>query len=218
MPIFLSDPKRPQSPAEEKANSLSHGLGLLAALVGTPWLILHAALIGDRQFVVGVILFTATIILLYLASTLYHLLPPGKAKRVFRVIEHCAIFLLIAGTYTPFSLGVLRGGWGWTLFGIIWGLALVGVALKVFARTLHPVLSTGLYLLMGWVIVIAIDPLWERMPGAGLLWLLAGGLCYTLGVVFFATDARLRFGHLVWHLLVIAGTTCHYLAVFWYAA
>ncbi|GAA3534747.1 hypothetical protein GCM10022394_12870 [Zobellella aerophila] len=166
---------------------------------------------------VGVILFVTTVVLLYLASTLYHLLPPGKAKRVFRVIEHCAIFLLIAGTYTPFSLGVLRGGWGWTLFGIVWGLALVGVAIKVFVKRFRPLFSTALYLLMGWVIVVAIDPLLARMPLEGLLWLLAGGLCYTLGVVFFATDARLRFGHLVWHLFVMAGTACHYLAVFWYA-
>ncbi|WP_344955973.1 PAQR family membrane homeostasis protein TrhA [Zobellella aerophila] len=217
MRVFLTNPERPQSPAEERANSLSHGIGLLAALVGSPWLILHAALIGDRPFVVGVILFVTTVVLLYLASTLYHLLPPGKAKRVFRVIEHCAIFLLIAGTYTPFSLGVLRGGWGWTLFGIVWGLALVGVAIKVFVKRFRPLFSTALYLLMGWVIVVAIDPLLARMPLEGLLWLLAGGLCYTLGVVFFATDARLRFGHLVWHLFVMAGTACHYLAVFWYA-
>ena len=157
-------------------------------------------------------------IFLYLASTLYHVLPMGRIKGVFRVIEHSAIFLLIAGTYTPFTLGVLRGAWGWTLFGVVWGLAVVGVALKAFNTASHPILSTGLYLLMGWVIVIAADPLFARVPPAGLLLLLAGGLSYTAGVAFFATDSRLKYGHLIWHLFVIAGSACHYFAVFWYAA
>ena len=157
-------------------------------------------------------------ILLYLASTLYHALSNGKAKRVFRVIDHSAIFLLIAGTYTPFTLGVLSGAWGWTLFGMVWGLAVAGVVLKAFNRLPHPVLSTGIYLLMGWLVVIAIDPLLDRVPTAGLLWLVAGGLSYTAGVVFFALDSRLRYGHLVWHLFVMAGTVCHYFAVLGYAA
>ena len=218
MRILLAGPKRGQSQAEEIANSISHGLGLLAALVGTPFLIMHAARYGDAGFIVGASVFSATMIFLYLASTLYHVLPMGKAKGVFRVIEHSAIFLLIAGTYTPFTLGVLRGAWGWTLFGVVWGLAAVGVALKVFDKASHPILSTGLYLLMGWVVVIALNPLLARMPTAGLLWLLAGGLSYTAGVVFFATDSRLQYGHLIWHLFVIAGTACHYFAVLWYAA
>jgi hemolysin III len=216
--ILLAGPKREQSQAEEIANSISHGIGLVAALVGTPFLIIHAARLGDAGFIVGTSLFSATIILLYLASTLYHALPMGKAKRVIRVIEHSVIFLLIAGTYTPFTLGVLRGAWGWTLFGVIWGLAAAGVALKAFDKVSRPILSTGLYLLMGWVIVIAVDPLFARMPTAGLLWLIAGGLSYTAGVAFFATDTRLQYGHLIWHLFVIAGTTCHYFAVLWYAA
>lgn len=217
MIILLSDPKHEQSQAEEIANSISHGMGLIAALVGTPFLIMHAVRHGDAGFIVGTSIFSATIILLYLASTLYHALPNGKAKRVFRVIEHSAIFLLIAGTYTPFTLGVLRGAWGWALFGVIWGLAVVGVALKAFNKASRPMLSTGLYLLMGWVVVIAVDPLFARVPSAGLLWLLAGGLSYTAGVAFFATDSRLKYGHLIWHLFVIAGTTCHYFAVLWYA-
>jgi hemolysin III len=137
---------------------------------------------------------------------------------VFRVIEHCAIFLLIAGTYTPFTLGVLRGPWGWTLFGLVWGLAAAGVALKAFGRIPHPIASTGLYLLMGWLILIAVNPLYERVPASGLLWLVAGGVAYTAGVVFFVTDSRLRYGHFIWHLFVMAGTTCHYFAVLWYAA
>jgi len=214
----VAGPKREQSQGEEIANSISHGIGLLATLGGTPFLIMHAARYGDAGFFVGTSLFSATIILLYLASTLYHALPMGKAKRVFRVIEHSAIFLLIAGTYTPFTLGVLSGGWGWTLFGVVWGLAAIGVALKVFNKASHPIVSTGLYLLMGWLIVIAVDPLFAKVPTSGLLWLIAGGLSYTTGVAFFATDSRLRYGHLIWHLFVIAGTVCHYFAVLWYAA
>ena len=209
--------KREQSQAEEIANSISHGIGLIAALVGAPFLIMHAVRHGDTGFIVGASVFSATMIFLYLASTLYHALPMGKAKGVFRVIEHSAIFLLIAGTYTPFTLGVLRGAWGWMLLGVVWGLAIAGVALKVFDKAYHPILSTGLYLLMGWIVVIAVDPLLARVRTAGFLWLLAGGLSYTAGVVFFATDSRLQYGHLIWHLFVIAGTACHYFAVIWYA-
>jgi hemolysin III len=210
--------KREQSQQEEIANAISHGTGLVAVLVGTPFLIMQATRNGDAGFIAGTSIFCATAILLYLGSTLYHALPMGKAKRVFRAIEHSAIFLLIAGTYTPFTLGVLRGVWGWTLLGVVWTLALAGVALKTFERSPHPIASTLLYLFMGWVIVIAVDPLVERVPAAGLTWLIAGGLSYTLGVAFFATDSRLRYGHLIWHLFVLVGTTCHFFAVLWYAA
>jgi hemolysin III len=216
--LSLAVSKRVQSRGEEFANSLSHGLGLVAAVVATPFLILHAVRLGDAWFVVGASIFAATMVLLYLASTLYHALPIGRAKRVFRVIEHSAIFLLIAGTYTPFTLGVLRGAWGWTLLGLVWGIALAGVTLKALNRMSHPILSTGLYLLMGWLIVIAAHPLSERVPVSGLLWLVAGGLAYTLGVIFFAFDSRLRYGHFIWHLFVLTGTACHYFAVLWYAA
>jgi hemolysin III len=186
--------------------------------VATPFLIIHAVRHGDAGFIVGSSLFATTIVLLYLASSLYHGLPKGKAKRVFLVIEHSAIFTLIAGSYTPFTLGVLRGAWGWTLFGLIWGLALVGVALKAFGRMSHPIITTSLYLFMGWLIVIAANPLYARVPVPGLLWLVAGGVAYTVGVAFFATDSRLRYGHFIWHLFVMAGTSCHYFAVLWYAA
>ena len=209
---------RPQSRNEEIANSVSHGLGLVAAIVATPFLIIHAARFGDAAFIVGTSIFAAAMLMLYLASTIYHALPAGRAKHVFRVIEHSAIFLLIAGTYTPFTLGVLRGAWGWTLFGLVWGLAAAGIAMKTFSRVSHPVISTGLYLLMGWLIVIAIDPLSARIPASGMLWLVAGGLAYTLGVGFFAFDSRLRYGHFIWHLFVMMGTGLHYFAVFWYAA
>jgi hemolysin III len=207
-----------QSRGEELANSLSHGFGLIAALVASPFLVLHAVRQGDAGFMVGASVFAATMVLLYLASTLYHALPVGRAKRVFRVIEHSAIFLLIAGTYTPFTLGVLRGTWGWTLLGLVWGIAVTGVVLKALSRLTHPILTTSLYLLMGWLIVIAAEPLSVRVPPSGLLWLVAGGLAYTLGVIFFALDARLRYGHFIWHLFVMAGTVCHYFAVYGYAA
>lgn len=205
---------REQSRAEEITNSISHGIGFVAALVGTPFLISRAARHGDVGFMVGTILFTTSIIILYLSSTLYHALPAGEAKRVFRDIEHSAIFILIAGTYSPLTLGVLRGVWGWMLLGIIWSLALLGVTLQIFNKFSIPILSTALYLLMGWVIVFAIGPLFDRMPTAGLIWLIAGGLSYTTGVIFYVTDARLRYGHLIWHLFVTGGTVCHYFAVF----
>lgn len=217
MNLFLAAIKRQQSREEEIANSVSHGVGLVAALVATPFLIGHAVRHGDAGFIVGASIFAATMVLLYLASTLYHALPVGHAKRVFRVIEHSAIFLLIAGTYTPFTLGVLRGAWGWTLLALVWSLAAAGVTLKALNRLTHPILTTSLYLLMGWLIVIAAHPLIERVPASGLLWLVAGGLAYTIGVVFFAFDSRLRYGHFVWHLFVMAGTACHYFAVLGYA-
>ncbi len=172
---------------------------------------------GDAAAVVGASVFAATMLLLYLTSALYHVLPGGNAKQVFRTLDHGAIFLLIAGTYTPFTLGVLRGPWGWTLFGLVWGLALAGVVLKMVGGMRYPRLSTVLYLAMGWLALIAIEPLWTRLPAWGLFWLLAGGIAYTLGVVFFASDERIRYHHFVWHLFVIAGTSCHFVAVLLYA-
>lgn len=218
MNISLAAFQREQPRSEELANSISHGIGLIAALAGTPFLVMHAIRNGDALAIAGVSIFAATMVLLYLGSTLYHSLPSGKAKRVFRIIEHSAIYLLIAGTYTPFTLGVLHGPWGWSLLVVIWCLALTGVMLKITDRMPHPVLSTGLYLLMGWLIVVAVVPMYARVPISGLLLLLAGGVAYTAGVAFFAADARLRYGHFIWHLFVMAGTACHYFAVLWYSA
>jgi hemolysin III len=206
-----------QSVGEEIANAVSHGVGFAAALGGVPVLMIHAARAGGPGRVLGAAVFSASVVVLYLASTLYHALPAGRAKRVFRVIEHSGIYLLIAGTYTPFTLGVLRGPWGWTLLALVWGLALVGIAVKALAGIRYHALSTAVYVAMGWLIVIAVRPLWLRVPGAGVAWLVAGGLAYTLGVGFFAAP-RLRFGHFVWHLFVLGGTTCHFFAVLWYAA
>jgi hemolysin III len=217
MSISLAVPGREQSRGEEIANSISHGVGLVAALAVTPFLIAYAVWLGDAGFIVGASVFAATMVLLYLVSTLYHALPRGKAKHAFRVIEHAAIFLLIAGTYTPFTLGVLRGAWGWTLFGLVWGLTAVRVLLTVGGGVRYRALSVLLYLGMGWLIVVAIRPLWLGMPLTGLLWLVAGGLAYTVGVAFFAAK-RLRYGHFVWHLFVLAGTACHFIAVLFSAA
>ena len=166
---------------------------------------------------VGASIFAGTVLVLYLASTLYHALPKNNAKRVFQVIDHSAIFLLIAGTYTPFTLGVLRGAWGWTLFGAVWGLAVLGVTMKAVAGIRWPRLSTTLYIGMGWLAIIAIRPLWVRVPFAGWLWLIAGGAAYTAGITFYAAD-RMRYGHFVWHVFVLMGTVCHFFAVLWYAA
>jgi len=210
--------RRDQSRPEEIANSISHGFALVAALAGSPYLVIRANRHGDATFVIATSIFAVTILILYLASTLYHALPNGRVKQVFHLIEQSAIFLMIAGTYTPFTLGVLRGPWGWTLFWVIWGLAAAGVAMKGLAKRRHPIFFTTLYLLMGWLVLVALKPLLTLVPTAGFLWLLAGGLSYTAGVIFFATDSQLRFGHLVWHLFVMAGTTCHYFAVLWYAA
>ena len=209
--------ERPQSPGEEIANSVSHGVGLVAALVAVPILIVAAVRRGGAAGIVGASVFAGTMVLLYLASTLYHALPRNKAKRLFKVLDHGAIFLLIAGTYTPFTLGVLRGGWGWTLFGLVWSLAVLGIVLKTVGGVRIPWLSNCLYLGMGWLVLIAIQPLWLRMPLSGLAWLVAGGLAYTAGVAFFAAE-RLRYSHFIWHLFVLTGTCCHFFAVLWYAA
>lgn len=209
---------REQTPGEEIANSISHGAGAVASVVGAPFLILHALKLGDTGYLIGSVVFAATMIVLYLSSTLYHSFHPGRLKHIFRIIDHSAVYLLIAGTYTPFTLGVLYGAWGWTLLILIWSLALAGVMLKFLNRISRPVISTVLYLLMGWLIIIAADPLYTRLPVSGLVWLVAGGLAYTAGTVFFVLDSRLRYGHFIWHWFVLTGTTCHYFAVYWYAA
>jgi hemolysin III len=210
--------ERPQSPGEEIANSLSHGLGFIAAVAAAPILVVTTAQTGRAVNVIGAAIFAATMMLLYCASTVYHAVPHQRAKALLRKLDHGAIFLLIAGTYTPFTLGALSGPWGWTLLGLVWSLAIVGVALKAFDRIEHPYASLGLYLLMGWLCVFALGPLLERVPQQGIVLLAAGGFAYMAGVAFFATDSRVRYGHFIWHLFVLAGTGCHFFAVLGYAA
>jgi hemolysin III len=202
---------------EEIANSVSHGVGLVAALVAAPFLIAAASQLSAANLV-GAIVFAVTMVLLYAASTLYHALPQGRAKRVFMKLDHGAIYLFIAGSYTPFALGALSGPWGWTLFGLVWSMAVMGVVLKSFNRLTHPWLSTGLYLAMGWLVLIAAVPLVQNVPTMGIALLVAGGLAYTLGVVFFALDHKVRYAHAVWHAFVVAGTGFHFFAVLNYSS
>jgi hemolysin III len=210
--------QRDQTVAEEVANSISHGIGFLAAVASVPILLMITAHKGGAANIVGASIFATTMVLLYLVSALYHALPESRAKRVFLRLDHGSIYLFIAGTYTPFTLGALGGAWGWSLFGVVWALAAVGVTLKACNCLSKPWLSTGLYLLMGWLVLIAAAPLVSRVAPAGLAWLVAGGLAYTLGVIFFVLDTRVRFAHFVWHLFVMGGTACHFCAVLWYAA
>ncbi len=207
---------RAQTRGEEAANTVSHAIGFIAALVAIPFLV-RAALQQGATAVVGVSIFAASMALLYLSSTVYHALRDDRAKRIFQKIDHGAIYLLIAGTYTPFMLGVLRGPWGWTLLALVWTLAAAGIVFKTVAGVKFPRVSTAIYLGMGWIIVIAAKPLWVAMPGWGLFWLAAGGVAYTAGVGFYAAR-HMRYAHFVWHLFVIAGTACHFLAVYQYSA
>ena len=210
--------ERTQSMGEEIANSVIHGAALAASVVALP--VLVAAAVGRRDMwqIVGGAVFGVTLVLLYSASTLYHAIPAPTVKRVLRVIDHVAIYLLIAGTYTPFMLGALRGPTGWTFLVTIWALAAFGIVAKVALRFRYPRLSTALYVGMGWLIVLAVRPLMTHVSPLGLAWLLAGGLCYTGGVAFYITDARLKYGHAIWHGFVAAGSACHFVAVLWYAA
>ena len=217
IPELPTRKRRSLSSEEELANSISHGLGLLLAIACLIVLLSSASRMGGTHFFVGVSVFGGTMILLYLASTLYHSLTHQRAKHFFRLLDHSAIFLLIAGTYTPFSVGVLRGPWGWTLLTIVWVLAVSGIALKAVFGTRHPWISIVLYLLMGWLAVVAVKPILLLVPVPGIFLILVGGIFYTSGLAFFAAP-RLRYGHFIWHLFVMAGTTCHFFAVLWYAA
>lgn len=208
---------RQQTFGEEIANATSHGIGLLLAIASLPILVWQASRMGGTADVVGASVFAGTMILLYLASTVYHALPAGRAKAWANRIDHAAIYVFIAGSYTPFTLGVLNGAWGWTLFGLVWAMAAAGVVVKLTHRLRHPYLSTALYVAMGWTAIIAIAPLLERVPGPGLALLLAGGASYTIGAVVFLFDHRVRYAHFAWHLFVLGGTTCHFFAALWYA-
>lgn len=208
--------RRFRLPDEEVANSISHGLGLIAAIAAVPILVLSAARDGSTSYVFGVGVFAVSVVLLYLASTLYHALTHDRAKEVFRLLDHSAIFLLIAGTYTPFTLGVLRGPWGWSLLVAVWTLATIGLTLKAVFGIKYRWPSMALYVVMGWLAIIAIRPIWLQIPLPGILLVAGGGIAYTGGLAFFAMH-RIRYNHFIWHLFVLIGTTCHFLAVLWYS-
>ena len=203
------------SAGEELAHSLSHGVGFVAALVGA-WFLVSAAIDhGGVARIAGASVFAGTCILLYHASSTHHGLRAGRAKDRYETLDHIAILLLIAGTYTPFTVGVLRGPWGWGLLAAVWLLAMVGVCLRLSKTLNGPRTTISLYVAMGWLLLAA-KPLWERMPGPGLALLLLGGLAYTGGLIFYVAR-HIRYHHLVWHCFVLMGTTCHYFAVLWYA-
>ncbi|MBA2272011.1 MAG: hemolysin III family protein [Chthoniobacterales bacterium] len=206
-----------QSFGEEVANSVSHGVGLVGAAIGTPVLLLAAANRGSIHFTIGAAVFAATMLLLYFGSTVYHACPQTPLKRAFQVVDHSAIFLLIAGTYTPFALGPLRGPWGWSSLVIVWLLAIGGVILKIKKGVHHrPRLMLALYLAMGWLVLVVIRPLAQAVPPETIWWLGGGGLAYTAGIIFFVRE-HVRYNHFVWHVFVLAGTLCHYVAVLTYA-
>jgi len=198
---------------EELANAISHCIGLIAAVIATPVLLFAAWRSGNAGLFAGTIVFVVTMLALYFVSMLYHAWPPTPVKQTLRMLDHCAIYLLIAGTYTPFALGPLRGVWGTTILGYIWVLAIFGVILKV---TRGPLRFRGfglfLYLAMGWSSLILIRPLISHLPPGALFWLLTGGIAYTAGVLFFVNE-RMRYAHFIWHLFVLTGTTCHFLAI-----
>jgi hemolysin III len=210
----LNFARRMQSPGEELANSISHGIGLAGAMIGTPILLLAAFRHGSLSFFIGTIIFASTMLLVYLGSTVYHAWPQTRVKSFLRLMDHSAIFLLIAGTYTPFALGPLRDAGGPTMLGIVWTLALFGVVMKATRGALrHGKLAMSLYLGTGWLGVIFIRPLALMVPWSAVLWLVIGGIAYTVGTLFFANE-RLRYAHFVWHLFVLAGSGCHFAAVF----
>jgi len=199
---------------EEIANSVTHGVGAALSVLGLVVLVVVAAMRGTAWHIAGCAVYGGSLVLLYLASTLYHALPRGRAKRVFQILDHSSIYLLIAGTYTPFTLVTLRGAWGWWMFGVVWTLAVAGIVFKCFLTGRFQVLSTAAYVAMGWMAVVALRPLLSALPWAGFLWLLAGGAAYTAGIVFFAS--RRRYAHSVWHAFVLAGSICHFVAVYRY--
>ena len=201
----------------ERFNSISHLIGAVGALAGLVVAVVVAARQGDPWKIVSFSIYGTTLFLLYTISTLYHSLR-GRAKRFFHKLDHYSIYFLIAGTYTPFTLVTLRGGWGWTIFGIIWGLVVLGVVLESLPQKGNRVLSLVVYVLMGWLVLVALKPLLQALPGAGFAWLLAGGLFYTGGLVFYVFDEKVRHFHGIWHLFVLAGSVSHYVTILFFVA
>lgn len=201
--------------AGERFNAWTHLSGALAALAGAIWLIVIAAGSSDPLKIAGIAVYGVTLVALYSISTLYHSVR-GRLKRVLRKLDHLSIYLLIAGSYTPFCLISLRGAWGWSLFGIVWTLAVIGMLQEIKPRSEARVLSMVIYAVMGWIVLVAIKPLLATLGLAGFLWLAAGGVLYTGGIVFFAFDERFRHWHGIWHLFVIAGSLCHFIAILLY--
>jgi len=203
------------SPVEEIANSVTHAFGVVLSVTALVSLAVLAGRSGDAWRTVSLVIYGLTLVILYTSSVLYHSFQGPRAKRVFRYLDHAAIYLLIAGTYTPFTLVTLRGGWGWTLFGLVWGSATLGLIMTVSGFARSRVLASLIYIGMGWLVVVAIRPLLEAIPSGGMAWLVAGGLFYTSGVLFYVWKG-LPFHHAIWHLFVLAGSVCHFLVIYRY--
>ena len=201
-----------QSPLEDAVNSATHGVGLLLALAALPMLVVAAVLYGSAWHIVSFSIYGATLVLMYAVSTVYHATRHHRRKRVLQVLDHASIFLLIAGTYTPFTFVTLNGGWGWSLFGVVWGLSGVGIGLKIVFGDRYEIASTLVYIVLGWLCLVAIVPLVHQLALGGLIWLFTGGVAYTAGTIFYLWE-RLPFNHAVWHLFVLAGSVCHFFAV-----
>ncbi len=200
---------------EELANGITHGIGLALSVVGLVALVILSVMRGNAWHIAGCTTFGVTLVLLYAASTLYHSFHTPRLKRILKILDHTAIYLLIAGTYTPFTLVNLRGFWGWTLFSLVWGLSVFGILWKLFHVERFQIVSTLVYIAMGWLVLIAIKPVMSAVPLWGIVWLVAGGLFYTVGVLFFAWK-RVPYNHAIWHVFVMAGSICHYVAVMFY--
>lgn len=200
---------------EELANGITHGIGLALSVVGLVVLVVLSIVRGNAWHIAGCTTFGVTLVLLYTASTLYHSFHAPRLKRILKILDHTAIYLLIAGTYTPFTLVNLRGFWGWTLFGLVWSLSVFGILWKLFHVERFQIVSTLVYVAMGWLVLIAIKPVMSAVPLSGMIWLFAGGLFYTVGVLFFAWK-RVPYNHAIWHVFVMAGSICHYFAVMFY--
>jgi hemolysin III len=213
-PLLLKPP-HPETPAEEAASTFTHAIGALLAIAALVALILHASPAHDSRRLVAVSIYGASLVLMYFASTCYHLVRKPNIKRILKITDHASIYLLIAGTYTPILLISMRGPWGWSLFGVVWTMAITGAILKLFFVDRFQSISTAIYVLMGWLVLVAAKPLFNSVPGVGILWLFLGGISYTGGVIFYLWDS-LPFNHAIWHLFVIAGSVCHFLAVMLY--
>lgn len=212
---FLVKATPDQTIAEEIANAITHGIGIALSIAALVIMVVTAAHVHNARAIVCSAVFGATLILLYFSSTLYHAVWHFKTKQILQIIDHMMIYLLIAGTYTPFTLVALGGSWGWSLFGVIWGLALMGIVFKLFFTGRLEKLSVAIYIGMGWLAIVAIKPFLHVLPFAGLLWVAAGGLSYTIGIIFYAGD-RVWYAHTVWHLFVLLGSFCHVIAILFY--
>ena len=205
--------ERKATKGEIIANVATHAVGSLLAVAGLVLLVVFSSFHSTARHIVSCSIYGATLWLMFVMSTIYHSLPDGTAKKTLRIFDHCAIYLVIAGTYTPFTLTVLPPGWGWSIFGVVWGLAILGIVQKIFFINRWPLLSTVLYILMGWIIVIAAKPMFDRLPAGGIALLVAGGVAYTLGAIFYIFDDR-PYLHAVWHVFVLVGAVCQYLSIF----